>query len=74
MRRLSHLHINFLTPFRAAYNQRRLIELIRYVLEIVATWKFPLSLPRCAQYVFAEGILRQTRGFCYHENEVYKQA
>jgi len=27
-------------------------------------------LPRCAQYEGAEGILKQTGGFCCHENEI----
>jgi len=31
-----------------------------YVLEIIATWKFPHSLPCCAQHAVTEGILRQT--------------
>jgi len=30
------------------------------VLEIIGTWKFPRSLPHCAQYAFTKGILRQT--------------
>ena len=42
----------------------------RYALEIIATRKFPRSLPRCAQYASSEGILRHTRGSCCHENEV----
>jgi len=30
------------------------------VLEIIVTWKFPRSLPRCEQYTITEGIFRQT--------------
>jgi len=30
------------------------------VLEIIVTWKFPCSLPRCEQYTITEGIFRQT--------------
>jgi len=40
------------------------------VLDIVATWRIPLSLPHSAQYTVAEGILRQRGGSCCHENEM----
>jgi len=36
------------------------------------TWKFPHSLPRCAQYAVTEGIVRQTLtdGSSCHGNEM----
>jgi len=40
-----------------------------YLLEIIAKWKFPHILPRCA---LADGILRQIGGSCCHENEIQK--
>jgi len=40
----------------------------------MATLKFQCNLPRCAQYVVTEEILRQTGGPCCHENEIWKQA
>jgi len=38
-----------------------------YVLEIIATWKLPHSLPRFAQHAVTEGNLRQTGDSCYPE-------
>jgi len=40
------------------------------MLRIIATRKFPRSLPRCSQYALTEGTLRQTSGSCCHENEI----
>jgi len=39
------------------------------VLEIIATWKFPHTLPRFAQHAVIESVLRRTGNSC-HENEI----
>jgi len=44
------------------------------VLEIIAKWKFPHSLSRCAQHAFTEGSLKQTSESCSNENEIKKLA
>jgi len=44
------------------------------VLETIATWKFPHSLPRSGQHAVTEGILEQTDDFWFPENEMYKLA
>jgi len=46
-----------------------LVTTVGYVLEIIATWKFPHSLPCSAQHV-TEGNLRQTSNFCCPENKM----
>jgi len=44
--------------------------LFNYVLEIIATWKYPQSLSHSAQLAVTEGILRQTGDVCCPENEM----